>query len=86
LALARMLVIAAGHAWTATTSSGADLMSSAGQGPREPCRLATLARIGRGGIDLYCRSFVQPPQRNILDMDDIDDPSNSPWCAVTLLR
>jgi hypothetical protein len=43
-----------------------------------------LARIGLGGIDLYCRSFVQPPQRIILDMDDIDDPSsNSPWCAVT---
>jgi hypothetical protein len=38
LALARMLMIAAGHARTATTSSGADLMSSAGQGDtREPC-------------------------------------------------
>jgi len=28
-----------------------------------------LARIGRGGIDLYCRSFVRPRQRIILDMD-----------------
>ena len=38
-----------------------------------------LARIGLGGIDLYCRSFVRPPQRIILDMDDIDNPSrNSP--------
>jgi hypothetical protein len=43
-----------------------------------------LARIGLGGIDLYCRSFVRPPQCIILDIDDIDDPSkNSPWCAVT---
>jgi hypothetical protein len=43
-----------------------------------------LARIGLGGIDLYCQSFVRPPQRIILDMDDIDDPSrNSPCCAVT---
>ena len=39
---------------------------------------------GSVGSILYCRSFVQQPQRIILDMDDIDDPSsNSPWCAVT---
>jgi hypothetical protein len=30
------------------------------------------------------RSFVRPPQRIILDMDDIDDPSrNLACCAVT---
>ena len=43
-----------------------------------------MARIGLGGIDLYCWSFVWPPRCIILDMDDIDDPSrNSSWCTVT---
>jgi hypothetical protein len=34
----------------------------------------TLARIGLGQIDVYCRSFVRPPQRITLDIDDTDDP------------
>ncbi len=33
-----------------------------------------LARIGLGGIDLYCRSFKTPPQHIVLDIDDTDDP------------
>ena len=83
--LARMLMIALQPATrTATTFSGADLMVSCPGGLENLADWRALARIGLGGIDLYCRSFVQPPQRIILDMDDIDDSSsNSPWCAVT---
>jgi hypothetical protein len=69
---------------TVTTFSSADLMSQLSRGGSRTLPPGALARIGLGGIDLYCRSFVRPPQRIILDMDDIDDPSrNSPWCAVT---
>ena len=35
---------------------------------------AALYRIGRGLIDLYCRSYGQAPHRIILDIDDTDDP------------
>ena len=33
-----------------------------------------LARIGLSQIDLYCRSFIRPPARIVLDIDDTDDP------------
>jgi hypothetical protein len=55
--------------------TGADLMSQPTLSRLE--NLAdwhALARIGLGQIDLYCRSFVRPPQRIILDIDDTDDP------------
>ena len=55
--------------------TGADLMSQPTLSRLE--NLAdwrALARIGLGGIDLYCRSFGRPPQHIILDIDDTDDP------------
>jgi hypothetical protein len=55
--------------------TGADLMSQPTLSRLE--NLAdwrALARIGLGQIDLYCQSFVRPPQRIILDIDDTDDP------------
>ena len=55
--------------------TGADLMSQPTLSRLE--NLAdwrALARIGLGGIDLYCRSFVRPPRRIVLDIDDTDDP------------
>ena len=55
--------------------TGADLMSQPTLSRLE--NLAdwrALARIGLGQIDLYCRSFVRPPQRITLDIDDTDDP------------
>jgi hypothetical protein len=51
---------------------------------RDPCRLARVGPYRARWDRSLCRSFVRPPQRIILDMDDIDDPSrNSPCCAVT---
>jgi hypothetical protein len=55
--------------------TGADLMSQPTLSRLE--NLAgwrTLARIGLGQIDLYCRSFKTPPARIVLDIDDTDDP------------
>ena len=55
--------------------SGADLMSQPTLSRLE--NLAdwrALARIGIGGIDLYCRSFKTPPRHIVLDIDDTDDP------------
>ena len=55
--------------------TGADLMSQPTLSRLE--NLAdwrALARIGLGGIDLYCRSFKTPPQHIVLDIDDTDDP------------
>jgi hypothetical protein len=55
--------------------TGADLMSQPTLSRLE--NLAdwrALARIGLGQIDPYCRSFVRPPQRITLDIDDTDDP------------
>jgi hypothetical protein len=54
--------------------SGADLMSQPTLSRLE--NLAdwrALARIGLGGIDLYCRSFRRPPLHIVLDIDDTDD-------------
>ncbi len=65
------LKIAVGRA----PESGADLMSQPTLSRLE--NLAdwrALARIGLGQIDLYCRSFVRPPSRIVLDIDDTDDP------------
>lgn len=65
------LKIAVGRA----PETGADLMSQPTLSRLE--NLAdwrALARIGLGQIDLYCRSFVRPPQRITLDIDDTDDP------------
>ena len=65
------LKIAAGRA----PETGAELMSQPTLSRLE--NLAdwrALARIGLGQIDLYCRSFVRPPQRITLDIDDTDDP------------
>jgi hypothetical protein len=46
--------------------------------------LPTGARWPVSGSVGSIRSFVRPPQRIILDMDDIDDPSrNLACCAVT---
>lgn len=55
--------------------TGADLMSQPTLSRLE--NLAdwrTLARIGLGQIDLYCRSFARPPAHIVLDIDDTDDP------------
>jgi hypothetical protein len=55
--------------------TGADLMSQPTLSRLE--NLAdwrTLARIGLGQIDLYCKSFTRPPTRIVLDIDDTDDP------------
>lgn len=55
--------------------SGADLMSQPTLSRLE--NLAdwrALARMSLGQIDLYCRSFVLPPSRIVLDIDDTDDP------------
>jgi Transposase DDE domain group 1 len=55
--------------------TGADLMSQPTLSRLE--NLAdwrALARIGIGGIDLYCRSFKKPPRHIVLDIDDTDDP------------
>jgi hypothetical protein len=65
------LKIAVGRA----PETGADLMSQPTLSRLE--NLAdwrTLARIGLGQIDLYCRSFKTPPARIVLDIDDTDDP------------
>jgi hypothetical protein len=65
------LKIAVGRA----PESGADLMSQPTLSRLE--NLAgwrALARIGFGGIDLYCRSFKTPPKYIVLDIDDTDDP------------
>ena len=67
------LKIAVGRA----PESGQDLMSQPTLSRLE--NLAdwrTLARIGLGQIDLYCRSFARPPSRIVLDIDDTDDPAH----------
>jgi Transposase DDE domain group 1 len=54
---------------------GADLMSQPTLSRLENLPdWRTLARIGLGQIDLYCRSFARPPRRIVLDIDDTDDP------------
>jgi hypothetical protein len=55
--------------------SGADLMSQPTLSRLE--NLAGwrgLARIGLNMIDLFCRSYAQPPNAIVLDIDDTDDP------------
>jgi Transposase DDE domain group 1 len=55
--------------------TGADLMSQPTLSRLENIAdWRALARIGLGQIDLYCKSFVRPPQRITLDIDDTDDP------------
>jgi hypothetical protein len=55
--------------------TGADLMSQPTLSRLENIAdWRALARIGLGQIDVYCRSFVRPPQRITLDIDDTDDP------------
>jgi hypothetical protein len=54
-----------------TPETGADLMSQPTLSRLENIAdWRALARIGLGQIDLYCRSFVRPPQRITLDIDD----------------
>jgi Transposase DDE domain group 1 len=65
------LKIAVGRA----PESGADLMSQPTLSRLENLpNWRALARIGLGQIDLYCRSFLRPPRRIVLDIDDTDDP------------
>jgi hypothetical protein len=65
------LKIAVGRA----PESGCDLMSQPTLSRLENLPdWRALARIGLGQIDLYCRSFVRPPGRIVLDIDDTDDP------------
>jgi hypothetical protein len=55
--------------------SGADLMSQPTLSRLE--NLAGwrgLARIGLNMIDLFCRSYAQPPNAIVLDIDDTNDP------------
>lgn len=57
--------------------SGLDLMSQPTLSRLENLPdWGALARIGLGQIDLYCRSFVRPPLRVQLDIDDTDDPAH----------
>jgi Transposase DDE domain group 1 len=54
--------------------TGADLMSQPTLSRLENIAdWRALARIGFGQIDLYCKSFVRPPQCITLDIDDTDD-------------
>lgn len=64
------LKIACGRA----PESGGDLMSQPTLSRLEnmaPWR--SLARIGLGLIDLFCRSYARPPSRIVLDIDDTED-------------
>ena len=55
--------------------TGADLMSQPTLSRLENlAQWHSLARIGLGMIDLYCKSFATPPKRIVLDIDDTDDP------------
>ena len=54
--------------------TGVDLMSQPTLSRLENVAdMAALYRIGRGLIDLYCRSFAEAPYRIILDIDDTND-------------
>jgi hypothetical protein len=67
------LKIAVGRA----PDTGADLMSQPTLSRLENLPdWRALARIGLGQIDLYCKSFVRPPSRIALDIDDTDDPAH----------
>lgn len=51
--------------------TGADLMSQPTLSRLENlAQWHSLARIGLGMIDLYCKSFATPPKRIVLDIDD----------------